>query len=334
MLKILAISPIPTDAVSSWRCLGPLSKLAQQNKIKLTYNRDSNTSDSGVNWVDILSHDIVFVHRPFLPAHVALMAKIKNLGKTIIADYDDDLTCVPRDNPVYHNYANQQVQDAVRKCIQLSDHIIVSTPQLAEVYAPYGKGFTVIPNAWDDRTMMATIKDKFKSNIVWRGSNSHKRDVMTYLASMRKAYIEGAQQWSWHFIGDRMWEVEEALPNATFHGGEEFFMYYKRLANVSPDIMIVPLHDSLFNRAKSNIAWLEGTMAGGAALAPDWAEWKRPGVTNYTSPQDFLDKLTGLMANPEQLLKLRKESLDYIMSELTLDQMNNKRMEIFERFAK
>jgi hypothetical protein len=44
---------------------------------------------------------------------------------------------------------------------------------------------------------------------------------------------------------------------------------------------MVPLHVSDFNRAKSNIGWIEAVHAGAITVAPDFQEWRRPGVINY-----------------------------------------------------
>ncbi len=81
---------------------------------------------------------------------------------------------------------------------------------------------------------------------------------------------------------------------------------------LQPAIMIVPLVDNDFNRAKSNIAWLEGCFAGAAVIAPDFPEFQRPGVLNYSSPEQFGDVLGNAMIGNYDLKKLSEDGWAHI----------------------
>ena len=72
--------------------------------------------------------------------------------------------------------------------------------------------------------------------------------------------------WNWHAVGVVVGAVVSIVTNW---------------------LAVVPLKDNLFNHAKSNLAWIEATCAGAMTLAPDWPEWRRPGVSNYESPLNF-----------------------------------------------
>jgi hypothetical protein len=60
-------------------------------------------------------------------------------------------------------------------------------------------------------------------------------------------------------------------------------------------MMVVPLRDNAFNRAKSNIAQLEATFGGMLTVGPKWPEWTT-GIEQadrllYASPQQIESRL-------------------------------------------
>jgi hypothetical protein len=84
--------------------------------------------------------------------------------------------------------------------------------------------------------------------------------------------------------------------------------------------MFVPLVDNEFNRAKSNIAWLEGTWAGAKTIASDLPEFNKPGVTVYKPGELPRNNFT-----PDSEI-----SWDYISKNLTLDLINASREHILD----
>jgi hypothetical protein len=106
--------------------------------------------------------------------------------------------------------------------------------------------------------------------------------------------------------------------------------YWRFIYMTNPALVMVPLWDCPLNRAKSNIAWIEGIYAGAACLGPDWDEWKRPGIIHYQSPKDFGDKLDMVMRGEFDTLKLAQEGREYVMDTLTLAKVNLLRESILQ----
>jgi hypothetical protein len=100
-------------------------------------------------------------------------------------------------------------------------------------------------------------------------------------------------------------------------------------------VHIVPLRDNAFNRCRSNLAWIEATCAGAVVIAPDWEEWRRPGIMNYTDAEGFRRTLRGVMEQYAMgLVKKTDErqehfnvemSRAYIEQHLQLDKVNEAR---------
>jgi O-antigen biosynthesis protein len=327
--RLLIVSPLRNDAVSSWRCLGPLGKLAKAGRIEIVIP----PADAG--WVDLTTVDMLMMHRPFAPQHVQFMAMAKQYKLPIYVDYDDDLLNVMDDNPTYHNYGRQEVKDSVRKCLQLADKCSVTTEELKQLYLPYCADITIIPNALDDRFITYREKTVMSNAVWWRGSDSHQRDLMSNRPGIIEAYRATQDKYSWNFIGYRPWFMLDHMPKAVFHPGRDFKLFYDVLCDANPDVMHVPLHDHPFNKSKSMIAAMEGSMAGACIVAPNWTEWQIPGVAHYNSPEDYGKVLTEVINLPEAEKRSRREATaKWFLEHRTLDQMNELRMVIIESLVK
>jgi hypothetical protein len=108
--------------------------------------------------------------------------------------------------------------------------------------------------------------------------------------------------------------------------------FYK-LKMFSSKIHIVTLYERDFNLSKSNISWIESTIAGSVVLAPDWEEWKKPGIVNYASKEDFKEKLQDLINGKYNLWLNHKTSLDYILNNLSLKKVNKERLKILNSLS-
>ena len=133
--------------------------------------------------------------------------------------------------------------------------------------------------------------------------------------------------WSWVFIGDRPWFVDYMdKTKVNVVPGMDIIDYMMFMKKISPAIQIVPLHPCDFNLKKSNIAMIEGTYAGAVTVAPDWLEWKHPGVNNYTN--NFGKTVENLINNEKDLQKQYSQTYNYIKENLLLSKVNNLRKDL------
>jgi DNA-binding NtrC family response regulator len=73
------------------------------------------------------------------------------------------------------------------------------------------------------------------------------------------------------------------------------------MGEMRPSFLAVPLADTKFNRAKSNISVLEAAWMGALPIAPRWLEGcALPGVLLYNDQNDFPDALRRACEMPEQ----------------------------------
>lgn len=333
--NILVNCPNIKDATSLYRGIGPLSALQSAHpEIRLNYENKE------FNWVTFVMSDLFFLQRGFTNEHVSqVMMAIEN-GCPVWVDYDDDLFSVPLSNPSYRVYSRQEIQKNIAKIISLANVVTVSTPHLKKRFElgpqPLNADIRVVPNAiaklWVKRYQEP--KGERDKMIVWRGSATHQKDLSCFLPEI-KAAANADKTWTWVFQGDKPWFVFEALGENTVFGDPlDPIIYMLQMQAMKPPVMMVPLENNVFNRSKSNIAWLEAAFFGGMTLAPAWEEWDRPGVLAYTDAKDFADCIHSIQRGDYDPNREAKDAWAYIMDNLRLEVVNQARWSLVQEFSR
>ena len=317
---------------SFYRALGPFLGLEQSGGHDVAYMTGQPT------WADIQHADVAFIHRPFLPAHLAMIQKYKAFGVPVWIDYDDDFLGLPMTSPVYGKIGPNG--ETVKACLQTADAVTVSTDFLKKAYSPHvdPAKIKVIVNALQDGLVPFRKPLCNKKRLVWRGNSTHDEDINSVGAELVSALKENPD---WDLIllgGHRPAKVCQALEDAGIHEKDRWHVhpwigdvydYLHFLKTLEGSIMIVPLEDIPFNHAKSNIAWMEATWAGMRTLAPSWEEWSHDGCANYGV--SFLDDLSYMMTFTDEANKRGLDSSwTHITENLLLSKVNFLREEILE----
>lgn len=281
--------------------------------------------------------DIFFCQRPGSEDHLKILRLAKMCDVPIWVDMDDDLLDVPQWNPGWEVFKDRN--DVVIECLRLADVVTTATESLAKKWRVYAKEVVVVPNAVDERMLKGydpICKKVDLETIYWRGAPGHIKDLMDVtedIVSVAKEFPE----LKWQFHGYWPWFIFKALAKLKLYINvdqikafeiPEYFNYLKKESTHS--LAIVPLEDSLWNHHKSNIAWLENTLAGAATLALDTDEFRQPGCILYKEGS-FKEALFSLIALSDKERKLKvQESLETIESKYTLSGINKIRMDIID----
>ncbi len=324
------------DGTSYYRAHGIFPNLIKQMGDQLQVTKYKGDFGQGYNWSDLINYDILFIQRPSLDARKRFMIVnyFKDMGKKIWIDFDDNLFNLPRENRMFEDVTPQVKQDMVT-IMKLADVVTVSTKALREFFATLGVVAEVVPNALnEDVTPMAegfNFPDGGVDKYLWRGSETHQGDIYYHIDQVFNA-IDNKKETHWHWMGYDPWYITNSLDpkQYTTHKSEDIMIYFKNLRKLRPQIVHFPLVPNSINHSKSNIAWLEATAVGAVIIAPDWEEWRKPGVINYTSPENYGE----LLLNPgASLFEKWQASRDYIMKNLTLGKVNKQRVDIVNRLA-
>ena len=345
MIKILEVNPNTNDAMSFYRGRGPLSELQKKYSDKI--NVGSVGAQIIQTWDFLSVFHMVFILRPFGEEHRNLMRTCKQFGIPVWIDYDDLLTDVPIDNPAWMSYGNDGARKIIKEIMELCTVCTFSTPFLMN---KMGKDILhkshVVPNAHNKNILRAPAEFAPHKKVMWRGSHTHARDLKEFEGPIREAlrtYQKKAEpnsgDWNLKMIGMTSMHISDYI-DVEYTPYMEKNTYFRHLSELNASINIVPLShrptEIDFNKSKSNISWIESTYGGAVTLAPDWEEWRRPGIINYkgNTPYevkvDFHKKLTAMIDGEYDLKSLHQQSWQYIQDNLTLEQTNEDRYKIIQ----
>jgi hypothetical protein len=298
-VRLACSVPHPMDGTSWHRAYGPLGRMAREDP-RLTLKRAEPTDDGKgwkLNWDFLSDCHAVFLQRPCHPNHLTFVKIAKQMGVKVWIEWDDDVTCIPRSNPHFEQYANfTELPRMLGQLAFYADAITVATEELANRVRAWMRGCNlrgeikekkvyVVPNACVSKFYDELPVQKVVS---WRGSATHDEDVGTVLEEIAKiSHDPGFKDWRWHFSGGTPYRVIERVKHLEESPPSGPVSFPMMLSLFAPYVHIVPLQDNPFNRCKSNLAWIEATCAGAAVIAPDWPEWNLPGVMTYRGPEQF-----------------------------------------------
>jgi hypothetical protein len=327
MINILAIIPNPHDGTSYYRALGVL--LTKQMRQK--FNTLILKSELFIEHAKMA--DIIFLQRPFTSGNVQSIDYAHRCKRKVWIDYDDDLLSVPTNNQVCDVYTSKEAKENILKCISMADLVTVSTKKLKEKYNSVNKNIHVVPNAFDDDFFTLDYAKEQRKSVLWRGSNSHQMDLMTYRDDILDKCKNSDYHW-WFFgcLRHEIWFMSEYTgKNSSYVTPMDVVYYMDKLKSIQASIAIVPLQNNEFNKSKSNIAYIEMVYAGAVPIVPDWDEWNLPGCIRYGENDSFKSCLESLMDCPPQYLRdINKVGVEYIRENLLLSNINKKRIELLE----
>lgn len=282
----------------------------------------TKSTETNISWSTILHYDTIIIERPSSLQSLNLIKLAREMGIKVISDFDDDCLHIDNLNPMYETYV-QEKQNVI-ECIALSDEVWVSTEAIKSAFKLYNRNIWVVPNAHNNYLFPVKDKKEFTYNkkAMWRGGHSHLGDM--YDIGVPEKIIEmvnGNPDWTFQFIGQRFEFLERRCgDNYIAMGGASTVQFYKKMHNENPCLFFYPLADTLFNRSKSNIAWIESTYSGAAFFGNmKLPEFDKSGVLP-------LDDIEYLMKNAD-LQKYNDISWEYIQENLLLSKVNELRKE-------
>lgn len=244
----------------------------------------------------------------------------------ILAEIDDDIIDIAG-----YNQASEFIKPgSVLSNIALtqfgaSDGIIVSTPYLKEVYSDYNSHVYVVPNSIDvQKWDRARRKKRPGVRIGWIGATSHTEDlrllenvIPRVLASNPEARFVFVSAHIPDFLKgiDRVDVVEKWSP---------ILKYPDHLAAQDFDMGLAPLVDNKFNRAKSNLRWLEYSALGVPCVASNVGHFKetvRNGIDGFlaNNEDEFVAHIQNLISSHELRKQIGKAAHTRIAQDFNVD---------------
>lgn len=295
----------PPAACATLRLSGPLGYLANDIEIdwKVIYSHIGNTINYAINWDGIDPADLIIIQRWFpREQYKDSIEKILTSGKVIIYETDDLLDDIPQENSQHQYSINNR--DFLLNVISRVHAVTVSTKTLRDYYLQYNPNVFVVPNLLDE-TLWADMRIAPPHDEVvigFAGGNSHEIDLVLVEEALERIAEKYGNKVRFRFVGCKTEKISK-LPDYHY---DEFYPgyaeYSRALKEFDFDIAISPLRNTFFNQCKSNIKWLEYSVAG------------MPGVYSNVTPysESIRQFETGVLV--ENTSDAWFEALDYLIS--------------------
>jgi len=291
---------IPMNTAAENKCIKKSEMWVSHLLAKMMHDEDS--------FMNSMQSDIYFLQRVSSENLIKKIREFKDgikVDAKLVMDYDDDVFNVSPLSNHYIDYGTEEIKivhegklifewkdgvnfnlsknrkmlDNIKKSCEQVDCITTTTEHLAKVYRQFND-VKVLPNCvdlkqWNKLPLLRKNPDEIR--ICWQGGHSHWED----LKLVRESLIQIANKYpnvKILMLGYMPVTMEKDFRpgQLEFHPWVETPAHPYRLATLDVDIAIIPLKDTIFNRSKSNIKWVEFSSLG------------IPCVTSYVQPYDSI----------------------------------------------
>lgn len=257
----------------------------------------------------------------------AFAGVMRDLEIPVIVDVDDYFEDVPRGNIANKAWVYERPK-LYRAMLKDADRRVCSTPFLAEKYDAKVAPNFMTPSEWE---YPVRPKTNDRITLLHCGSIMRAEDYLTQEKAFRKFLEEPNTQiifMGWLPAWARDYPNEKAAFCAwTPYREEPWGLKYNRMLRwLDPDIVASPLQHNDFNRAKSNIKWLESAMVGACFVGERWGELERTvkdGTTGHLCDgiDEWTEKLVSLARDRDVRIRTSQAAKDVVLSDWTWDKV-------------
>ncbi len=286
------------------------------------------------------SADIVIVERTWKPhitlsAAQELVAKVRKDCGCLVYTIDDNLLDI-KSQLIFNNSLTHQQLMVVRYFAREADGIIVSTDYLKERFRHLNKKIFVVPNALDERLLVAgkierNTSDRKRRVIGYMGTHTHDADLMMIVQALRKIIRKNTDHLELQLIGciadSSVIDSFKGLPIKVLdvgnNGDYQNFMRWMS-QTVEWDLAIAPLESNSFTRCKSDIKFLDYSALGIAGIYSDVASYNNTvchletGYLAANNVEAWVEAFECLLGNDPLRTQIATYAREYVLSNRTL----------------
>jgi O-antigen biosynthesis protein len=255
-----------------------------------------------------------------------IMAEQQEQGIRVLMEVDDNyLASIPQVPNGVSEWVFKHSRDGSdphsiethRRIAKWIDGVIVSTPRLAEAYAPFNENVYVCPNSIDTQDWPDPEKpDDGIFHIGFAGSKSHFYDYSLVERALSWAEDQPNVEIVIYGLKERG-PIKKRWIEWTHDLGE-----YRRSLGLL-DVGVCPLKPGIFNDCKSDIKAMEYAMAGALPIVSKteayrpW--WDKPCLVAETE-KDFRRHIKWCVQNRDEVKRLAAEAKAYVLAERRIEQ--------------
>ena len=240
----------------------------------------------------------------------------KDCGKYTVYELDDDIWSLSRTNPGYDVWAEPGAAYYAAQCIRSVDLVTTTTPLLAEKLRKFNPNVKVLPNVlpaegWDFPAPV--LRDADRIVLGWAGSSSHVEDL-SILADVVPQILNRYPHVEFAYAGGPVAGPFASDSRMRRLPVTDIQHYPTVIENF--DIGLIPLADSAFNRAKSDLKFVEYSMLGIPSVASKLDPYLnsiRHGENGFlaTNAKDWIKFVSRLIESPELRLEMGERAQEF-----------------------
>lgn len=252
-----------------------------------------------------------------------LMAGMQTEGIRVLMEVDDNYLIAPdvhgggwQTELDRNGSTDRDSFNAHARLCKFVDGIIVSTPELGDLYSRLNENIYVCPNSVDPSDWQETAKPNdgiFR--IGWAASHSHLADVPL----VRRALMKAAEQPNVEVYVYGIGDIYKFPGRVKKVGWTDDLAEYRRNLSLC-DVHICPLIQTDWSRFKSDIKAIEGAMAGAwpiVSSAIPYRPWHDKTMV-CTTAKNWEQALMWAIRHRDEVPRLASEAKKYVLEQRTI----------------
>lgn len=305
---------------------------------------------------EIQASDLVVFHRPEREEFHVLADMCKRDGKKIVMD-NDDTFFIEDNHPLAQLSSNGQKlilkerQDSIIEFLKKADLVTCSTETLAKEYRKHNKNVVVLPNCvdpddWDEPLRNGTnvVRIGIVGSAAIGYDYDHIKDVIIELSERNDVEIV------MFGLGDMTHRKNNPLVTKTFTDEYDFWDsikfdhfpwcdiadYPATLNEARLDIMLIPRRDNYFNRCKSNIKFLEASMAEVPVIAQSFTDGPYEEIPSdcgilIKDNKEWMEQIEFLAVHKDYRREMGRKAREYVLKHYNINKNSYKWQEAYEK---
>ena len=296
------------------------------------------------NWADI-----VIAGRLDRPEYYARWGAIREFFNVpIVLDTDDNIHHVPKTNPGYQGYGpnSEAIEWNTKAMTDIFDAITVTTQDLVDFYNKLHPRMYILPNSldveeWEKHEYRRKKHDEIRIVFICSGAHAEgfgiiQKAVYDILKKYKNVHFYYPDMY-WRLFEKAPKDIKKQLKNILWIPLEK---WPAKLQSYGFDIGLAPLRDNLFNRSKSNLRYLEYSLAGMASIVSPVKPYLcvEDGVDGIIAKEsdEWYEAMEKLITDEEYRKKIAKNSYNFVKKDYNIyrnaEKWLNTYQEIHDKF--
>lgn len=293
--------------------------------------------------------DVIVFHRPNNAEYHKLAIMLKGMGKKIVFDNDDTMN-LDENHPFFalddkgFEENKEIVNNIINNFVRNADLVTCSTEYLAEEYRQLNPNVVVLPNCvnvddWDEpqRNEGDKIRIGLVGSTVFNHDFEHVKDILRQLDEDPRVQLvlmglvkKSSDNPLIQKTYEKEYEFIESLKNVEHMSWVEMVDYFDALNDLRLDMMLIPRRENNFNRAKSNVKFLEASMLEIPVIAQSFEsgpyEEISDGVNGFLikDESEWLPKINRLINDKDLRRTIGKNAREYVINKYDIRKNANR----------